>query len=62
MKSPKKDFSSINNCLCWQRKNYTSLPENFEFDKFNVYSDKKKAFKEIEVASLRSLIIRKKRK
>ncbi|CAD8198527.1 unnamed protein product [Paramecium octaurelia] len=65
MKSPQKDFdpTKIDRKVSsfWQFKNITNLPPNIGFDKFNVYSEKKKTFKVIEIAKMKSLIFKKKK-
>ncbi|CAD8203102.1 unnamed protein product [Paramecium octaurelia] len=65
MKSPSKDFASTQIdekvSSCWQFKNISNLPLTISFDRFNVFSEKKKTFKEIEIAKMKNLIFKKKK-
>ncbi|CAD8119383.1 unnamed protein product [Paramecium sonneborni] len=65
MKSPQKDFASTQfdkqKVSFWQFKSICKLPSSIKFDRFNVYSEKKKTFKEIEITKMQSLIFKKKK-
>ncbi|CAD8105041.1 unnamed protein product [Paramecium sonneborni] len=66
MKSPQKDFASTEfdkkqKFSHWQLKSISKLPQSINFDRFNIYSEKKQTFKEIEITKMQNLIFKKKK-
>jgi hypothetical protein len=61
MKSPRFNVEKFSNPF-WNFKKSSSMYQNLEFDKFYVYSGKKKVFKEVFLGQMKSLIVKKKEK